>query len=72
MCLSLFVSRETDERGLISSFTAAGWQGSFYPKGMRPADYLTFYAEHFHTVEMDSTFFGCPSARNVRSLFVRG
>jgi hypothetical protein len=30
-----------------SSFTAAGWNGSFYPKGMRPADYLAFYAEHF-------------------------
>jgi uncharacterized protein YecE (DUF72 family) len=49
-----------------SSFTATGWQG------MRPADYLTFYAEHFHTVEVDSTFYGCPSARTVRSLFVRG
>jgi hypothetical protein len=30
-----------------SSFTATGWQGSFYPKGMRSADYLAFYAEHF-------------------------
>ena len=26
-----------------SSFTATGWQGSFYPKGMRPADFLAFY-----------------------------
>jgi uncharacterized protein YecE (DUF72 family) len=48
-----------------SSFTASGWQGVFYPKGMRPADYLTFYAEHFHTVEVDSTFYACPSARTV-------
>src|SRR5216683_7888146 len=24
-----------------SSFTATGWQGSFYPKGLRPADYLS-------------------------------
>jgi hypothetical protein len=40
-----------------SSFTAAGWDGSFYPKRMRPADYLAFYAEHFHTVEVDSTFY---------------
>jgi uncharacterized protein YecE (DUF72 family) len=55
-----------------SSFSADGWQGSFYPKGMRPADYLAFYAEHFHTVEVDSTFYACPSARTVRSLFVRG
>ena len=40
----------------------------FYPKGMRSADYLTFYAEHFHTVEVDSTFYGCPSARPVEQL----
>jgi hypothetical protein len=46
-----------------SSFTASGWEGSFYPKGMRSADYLAFYAEHFYTVEVDSTFYACPSAR---------
>ena len=23
-----------------SSFTAAGWEGTFYPKGMRSADYV--------------------------------
>jgi Protein of unknown function DUF72 len=40
-----------------SSFTASGWAGSFYPKGMRPAYYLGFYAEHFQTVEVDSTFY---------------
>jgi uncharacterized protein YecE (DUF72 family) len=48
-----------------SSFTAAGWEGSFYPKGMRSSAYLAFYAEHFPTVEVDSTFYGCPSARTV-------
>jgi uncharacterized protein YecE (DUF72 family) len=37
----------------------------FYPKGMRSADYLAFYAQHFHTVEVDATFYACPSARTV-------
>jgi uncharacterized protein YecE (DUF72 family) len=50
-----------------SSFTATGWQGSFYPKGMKPSDYLAFYAEHFHTVEVDSTFYACPTARTVEN-----
>jgi hypothetical protein len=27
----------------------------FYPKGMRPADYLVFYAEHIHPVEVDAS-----------------
>src|SRR5438105_11642591 len=48
-----------------SSFTAKGWEASFYPKGMRSSDYLAFYAERFHTVEVDSTFYACPSARTV-------
>jgi uncharacterized protein YecE (DUF72 family) len=25
-----------------SSFTASGWNGSFYPRGMKPSDYLAF------------------------------
>src|SRR5262249_19164543 len=48
-----------------SSFTATGWEGSFYPKGLRSADYLSFYAEHFHTVEVDSTFYACPAPQTV-------
>jgi len=39
----------------------------FYPTGMRSADYLAFYAEHYHTVEVDSTFYGCPTARTVNN-----
>ena len=54
-----------------SSFTATGWEGSFYPKGMRSADYLDFYAEHFQTVEIDSTFYGCPSVRTVNNWAAR-
>lgn len=48
-----------------SSFTAAGWEGSFYPAGMKPADYLTFYATKFDTVEVDSTFYRTPSVATV-------
>src|ERR1700719_3749069 len=54
-----------------SSFTATGWEDSFYPKRMRTADYLAFYAEHFHTVEVDSTFYACPSARTVSNWAAR-
>jgi uncharacterized protein YecE (DUF72 family) len=32
---------------------------------MKSADYLSFYAEHFNTVEIDSTFYGCPTVRTV-------
>lgn len=45
-----------------SAFTAAGWEGSFYPAGMKPAEFLTYYATKFDTVEVDSTFYRTPSA----------
>jgi uncharacterized protein YecE (DUF72 family) len=50
-----------------SSFTATGWQGSFYPKGLRPTDYLSYYAQYFGTVEIDSTFYATPNVNVVRS-----
>jgi uncharacterized protein YecE (DUF72 family) len=47
------------------TFTASGWGGAFYPKGMKSTDYLNFYSERFDTVEIDSTFYGCPVAKTV-------
>jgi uncharacterized protein YecE (DUF72 family) len=48
-----------------SAFTASGWPGSFYPVGMKAADYLKFYATKFQTVEIDSTYYRTPSASTV-------
>jgi uncharacterized protein YecE (DUF72 family) len=48
-----------------SAFTATGWEGSFYPAGMKPADYLTYYATKFDTVEVDSTYYRTPAASTV-------
>lgn len=44
-----------------SAFTAAGWEGGFYPAGMKAGDYLTYYATKFDTVEVDSTYYRTPS-----------
>jgi uncharacterized protein YecE (DUF72 family) len=41
------------------------WVGSFYPKATRPLDYLRIYARAFGTVEIDSTFYGIPTAATV-------
>ena len=49
-----------------SAFTAAGWPGSFYPDGLKPADYLSYYATQFDTVELDNTFYRTPSESTVR------
>jgi uncharacterized protein YecE (DUF72 family) len=50
-----------------SAFTASGWEGSFYPRGMHSRDFLAYYATQLATVEVDSTFYGCPSARTVNN-----
>ena len=54
-----------------SAFTANGWQGSFYPPGMNLRDFLSYYATQFATVEVDSTFYGCPSASTVSNWSAR-
>jgi uncharacterized protein YecE (DUF72 family) len=56
-----------DLRVGTSAFTAAGWEHAFYPAGMKPADYLTYYATQFDTVEIDSTFYRTPPAATVNS-----
>jgi uncharacterized protein YecE (DUF72 family) len=49
------------------------WNGVFYPKsrskkaGTRDFDELRFYAEHFETVEVNSTFYGQPRAEVTRA-----
>jgi uncharacterized protein YecE (DUF72 family) len=50
-----------------STFTAAGWRGTFYPESLKPADYLSYYAENFDVVEIDSTFYGTPRVSVVQS-----
>jgi uncharacterized protein YecE (DUF72 family) len=55
----------TEFRIGTSAFTATGWPGTFYPEGMKPADYLTYYSTKFDTVEIDATFYRTPSARTV-------
>jgi len=43
-----------------SGWAYADWKGPFYPPRTRSGDYLRSYAEHFDTVEVDSSFYGLP------------
>ncbi len=47
------------------SFTATGWVGSFYPKGLRSKDFLAYYAEEFDSVELDVTWYRVPSRQMI-------
>lgn len=48
-----------------SSFSSKDWVGPFYPEHLAPASFLTHYARHFDSVEIDATYYAIPSARLV-------
>ena len=58
------------ERGQLYVGTS-GWSyqhwagGRFYPKGLKPGDWLAFLAQHFTTVEINSTFYRLPKEATV-------
>ncbi len=54
-----------------SAFTAAGWAGSFYPKGMKSTEYLSFYATKFDAVELDNTFYATPAVSTVKGWYAK-
>ena len=50
-----------------SGWSYAHWaKGRFYPKGMKPGQWLQFFAEHFGTVEINSSFYRIPKADYIK------
>ncbi len=54
-----------DGRVLVgtSGYSFADWVGPFYPAGTRPSDFLGYYARHFNSVEVNSTYYRIPHPR---------
>ena len=50
-----------------SSWSEKSWVGSFYPPGLSPRDFLSFYATRFETVEADVTYYRIPEPAMVRA-----
>lgn len=46
-------------------FSYRDWAGPFYPEGLSPRDYLSYYGRIFNAVEIDSTFYGIPHRGSV-------
>jgi len=42
------------------------WRGKFYPKGLAQEEWFGFFAERFHTVEINNTFYNLPSETTFR------
>jgi uncharacterized protein YecE (DUF72 family) len=37
------------------------WVGNFYPRGLKPSEFLAEYSKHFGTVEVNNTFYRVPN-----------
>lgn len=51
----------------VQGFSPKDWVGTFYPPGFPQRDFLSFYAQVFDSVELNTTFYAIPSASTVRS-----
>jgi uncharacterized protein YecE (DUF72 family) len=49
-----------------SGWSYPSWRPGFYPAGLQPAEFLGFYAQHFDTVELNSTGYRLPSEDQFR------
>lgn len=48
-----------------SGYSYKEWKGIFYPPDLPAAKMLSFYAEHFGTVEINNTFYRMPEAKTL-------
>ncbi|WP_199118506.1 DUF72 domain-containing protein [Pedobacter sp. ASV28] len=48
-----------------SGFYYKEWKEAFYPKGLAPKDWFHYYAEHFNTIEINSTFYKMPTIKSL-------
>jgi len=48
------------------AWTFEDWRGYFYPSDLPESQWLEFYANHFPSVEVDSTFYAAPLAATIR------
>ncbi len=50
-----------------SGWSYKHWKETFYPKGTKPTDYLHYYARHFSTTEINTTFYHTPRISTVEN-----
>lgn len=54
-----------------SGFSYPEWRGTFYPEKLPQREMLAFYARHFGAVEINSTYYHIPPARNMAAMAKR-
>ena len=52
-----------------SGFSYKEWRGIFYPETLSPKKYLSYYAEHFETTEINNTFYRLPTVKLIEGWY---
>lgn len=52
-------------------FSNDDWVGIFYPPALKKNQWLEYYAEHFDTVEINSTFYAVPAQKQMENMITR-
>ncbi len=52
-----------------SGFSYPEWRGTFYPKELTPKKFLSYYAQHFSTTEINNTFYRIPTPSLVQGWY---
>jgi len=48
-----------------SGWSYKHWKDIFYPQGLKPADWFNWYAQHFHSSEINTSFYHLPKPETV-------
>ncbi len=49
-----------------SGYYYSNWKNKFYPQGLKPANWLTYYSTVFNTVELNGTFYKKPTLASLQ------
>jgi uncharacterized protein YecE (DUF72 family) len=52
-----------------SGFSYAAWRGIFYPEKLPQKNFLSYYAQHFPTTEVNNTFYRIPKPEVARAWY---
>jgi len=50
-----------------SGWHYGNWAGAFYPTDLPKKDFLSYYARHFHTVEINNSFYQLPKKETLKT-----
>ncbi|MBK6266459.1 DUF72 domain-containing protein [Marivirga sp. S37H4] len=52
-----------------SGFHYNDWRGKFYPENLPRKEWLAYYAHHFNSVEINTTFYGLPKEATLKNWY---